>query len=292
VSLTLCAALVLTGAAAAAAQAPDRLAAARTLYAQAAYDEALAAMNDLHSLEANRYRALCLLALGRLQEAEQALEAIVHRSPAYLLPDADVPPRLLQLFADTRQRVLPAVIRRLFAHGRDRFQAAAFEDARTTFGQVLRLVEDPAVDGAAGVADLRLLASGYLDLIVHAEASRLTTPSPLTARLPPAPAPDLPPPPPLDDGPSMVVVPPVAVSQDIPTYVTAAGAGLPRLSGAVRVVIGRDGTVSAASIERSVHPRYDARLLGAARGWHYQPATRNGIPIPSEKIVEVQIGRD
>src|SRR6187401_1533590 len=57
---------------------------ARELYATARYDEALALLNSIRTSEATdpaerktieQYRSLCLLALGRTQEAETAIAA-------------------------------------------------------------------------------------------------------------------------------------------------------------------------------------------------------------------------
>ena len=44
-----------------------------------------------------------------------------------------------------------------------------------------------------------------------------------------------------------------------------------------------------AEIIKSVHPAYDQALLRAARGWIYEPAKKDGVPIPSEKTVEVSV---
>src|SRR4051812_26747317 len=65
------------------------IAAARDLYAAAAYDEALERLNDLrlskHPSDEDRiieqYRALCLFALGRATDAERAIEAMVVAAP-------------------------------------------------------------------------------------------------------------------------------------------------------------------------------------------------------------------
>src|SRR5512142_1172467 len=77
------------------AAAQDALATARDLYASARYDEALAALNnlrvkedvsvkpaDVRSLE--QYRSLCLLALGRSAEAEEAISNVVAVDPFYM----------------------------------------------------------------------------------------------------------------------------------------------------------------------------------------------------------------
>ena len=75
------------------------LAEAKALYAAAAYAEALAAVSDADTAEAHEYRALCLLALGRQDEAEQAAEAMVRTDPRYSLPTEERPPRFVKLVA-------------------------------------------------------------------------------------------------------------------------------------------------------------------------------------------------
>jgi len=62
-------------------------------------------------------------------------------------------------------------------------------------------------------------------------------------------------------------------------------------SGAVRVTIGPDGKVTKAVMEVPIEPRYDARVLAAARSWTYKPATVGGDPIQSDKIVHINIGK-
>src|SRR5438094_10126933 len=62
--------------------AQDPLARAKDLYASAAYDEALAVLDQLDSspanaVEAGQYRAFCLLALGRSDEGRKAIAGIV-----------------------------------------------------------------------------------------------------------------------------------------------------------------------------------------------------------------------
>src|SRR5262249_40727425 len=71
--------------------AQDELAAARNMYRAAEYDDALNALTRLEdparpaAVRAliEQYRALCLLALGRPQDAQRAMEAAVSAAPAY-----------------------------------------------------------------------------------------------------------------------------------------------------------------------------------------------------------------
>ena len=58
-------------------------------------------------------------------------------------------------------------------------------------------------------------------------------------------------------------------------------------SGAVRVTIDATGKVTGAVMEPSVYPPYDRQILTAARDWIYRPATQNGKPVTSERLVEI-----
>jgi TonB family protein len=59
--------------------------------------------------------------------------------------------------------------------------------------------------------------------------------------------------------------------------------------GAVKVTINAEGKVEAAVIVDSVHRSYDTLLLAAARTWLYKPAMKDGVAVPSEKIVQVEL---
>jgi len=77
--------------------AQDTLAAARQLYASAAYDEALSMLDRLKTGGAGdrtaaslieQYRAFCLLAVGRQPDAERAMESRVGGEPTLTPHDA------------------------------------------------------------------------------------------------------------------------------------------------------------------------------------------------------------
>ena len=95
----------------------------------------------------------------------------------------------------------------------------------------------------------------------------------------------------------MPPVPPVpsTITGPIPIRETFPGWNPPNSSsrvefeGTVQVSISATGTVDSAEIVKSVHPVYDALLLRAARGWTYQPARRNGVAMPSDKLVTVRL---
>src|SRR5438034_3862203 len=105
-----------------AAEAQDSVNAARDLYTAAAYEDALTVLDRLRasarrtddSRSIEQYRAFCLLALGRTDDAERALEAVVAVAPAYRPSAADVSPRVRSAFSDVRRRVLPRVIQQKY----------------------------------------------------------------------------------------------------------------------------------------------------------------------------------
>ena len=167
--------------------------------------------------------------------------------------------------------------------------------------------------------DLQLLVASYIDIVKNAgpvpmqggpvlvgtfAAPAPITPSPAVATPPPTsgtrpavlpasasssmaatPAAIVTPKPPT----SRAVVPAATIRQDLPAYVSSNKAR--PTSGAVRVTIGPDGKVTKAVMEVPIDPRYDARVLAAARSWSYKPATVGGDPIQSDKIVHINIGK-
>jgi len=84
------------------------------------------------------------------------------------------------------------------------------------------------------------------------------------------------------------VVQPVVVRQSIPPVPTGVS-GLGSPSASVRVQIGADGRVVSATMQTASHPLYDRMVLQATKDWLYTPATLNGRPVPSEKLVTIQL---
>ena len=167
-----CLALAAATAAPLAAQ-PNPLVAARELYASARYDEALAMLNGLSPADAGnplerryveQYRSLCLLALGRGSEAEQAIAAVVTADPAYRPSEAEAAPRVRTAFTDVRKRLLPDIARARYADAKGSFDRKEFPQAEQQFRNLLALLDDGDMGGRLG--DLRVLVQGFLDLSV------------------------------------------------------------------------------------------------------------------------------
>jgi TonB family protein len=275
------------------------LAAARDLYASAAYDDALTMLNRLrasdHPVSQSRiieqYRAFCLLALGRAADAEQAIEAVVTAEPSYHPSDSDVSPRVRSAFASVRRRMLPALIQQVYAQAKASYDHKDFAVAAAGFSQVLVALTDPDVASDAKqppLSDLRTLAVGFEEL-----AAKAAAPPPL-APLAAAPVVVAAPPPQQAVGvPARVytaddpnVVPPAILVQVLPTF--PGTSPIPR-TGRIEVVIDESGAVESAFIAEPITPVYDGLALRAARSWRYRPATVNGVPVKFRKIVQITV---
>lgn len=273
----------------------ESIAAARDLYASAAYEDALAILNKLpennrpveEAKAIGQYRAFCLLALGRTAEAEHAIETVVAAEPMYR-PANDLSPRVRTAFSDVRRRVLPSIIQQKYAQAKAAFDRKEFAAAAAGFSQVLDAMADPDIVAAAGqspLADLRTLAVGFKDLATTAAA-----PPPLpVAAAAPAPAPVEPPAPKVPKIYSAAdsdVIAPVVMKQELPAY--PGQVVLPR-QGLIEVVIDENGAVENAFMRMSVMNTYDGLAIAAARNWRYRPAMLNGTPVKYRKAVQVTI---
>jgi TonB family protein len=176
--------------------------------------------------------------------------------------------------------MLPVIARQVFAEGRERFTAKQPEEAVTRFSLVLKLLADPAFADASARQDLETLAKGFIDLanaapVAKAEPEAIPPPAPE-----PAPEPAVPP----------KVTQPIALEQTVPPMPTDVAA---RAVGDLVLLVQIDATgrVSSTTVRDSAHPRYDRIVTQAARDWRYTPATRDGVPIPSEQVITIQLKR-
>ena len=272
------------------------IAVARDLYTAANYDDALVLLSRLDTpssnpserMAINQYRAFCLLALGRAVEAERAIEAVVSTDPLYHPTDTDASPRLRTAFASVRQRILPAVVQQDYARAKAAFDRQEFALAAAEFDRVLAVLGDPDLGAAANrppLSDLRTLAIGFRDLSARV--------------VPPAPQPAAPEPPPamastagvatvkaIYNGSDAGVVPPVVLKQALPPFHREM---FPARDGVLEILINEAGQVEAAAMRLSMNPRYDTQVIGAARGWRYQPATVEGVPVKFRKIINISL---
>ena len=265
--------------------------AAQTLYASASYDEALALLERLPQQGLtpsevrviNQQRAFCLLALGRAQDAEMAIAAVVQGDPTYRPDDAS--PRVRHAFREVRGRLLPGIVQLEYVEARRLYDASSWSAAASAFERVSSLAvdQDLAEPQVAALSDLKILADGFAKL-----ATVAATPPPP----PPAPEPALvgPPPPSVDydaifDGSQGDVVAPVTVRQDLPRWFSANAP--PRLIGLLEIVVAKSGVVERATLTQPIASFYDRQVLDATKNWRYQPAHINGQPVRFRKTIKI-----
>ena len=277
-------------------QAQEPIAAARDLYASARYDEALNMLERLSTGPASHadrqsidfYRTLCLLAVGRRDDADRAIEAIVARDPLFR-PGDDLSPRTRSVFAEAKRRVLPGVVQQYYAEAKRSFERKEYDAAAAAFKQVIDALNDPDIGLAAHqppLSDIRTVAAGFYDLSVK------SIPPPPPPPVAPAPAPAAAPvnvPPRVYTGEEPGLRPPVAIAQELPRYpgpVPPTG-----FKGVIDVLISESGTVESAIMTIPVTNMYDKLVLNAASRWMFQPATVNGTPVKFRKRITINIAQ-
>ena len=279
--------LLISGSAAGAA---ESLQAVKALYAAAAYEDALAALNtpgvEGRATELQQYRVFCLLALGRQNEAENAMEVLIAADPLYVFDPMETSPRVQDVFNQRRQQLLPEIAKRTYSDARRALDRKDRGEAIATFERLLTII-DAVKEAPASLSELRVLASGFLDL-----SRALPAPARAEAPAPAAPTPAAPPSPHMATRPAALVEtrPPVALKQTLPPWNPPDPASRRgSFSGAIQVTIDAAGRVTSAEMVRGVHPLYDGALLRAARDWIYEPGRRNDVPTVVDLLVEVNL---
>jgi Gram-negative bacterial TonB protein C-terminal len=272
--------------------------AAKDLYASARYDEALSVLNGLRIGDAvdrkavEQYRSLCLLALGRATEAENAIAAVVKEDPTYRPGESEASPRVRATFTDVRKRLLPEITTARYQSAKSAYDRRDWAAAEAQFRIVLTLIDDP--DNGGRLTDLRVLAAGFLELSARAAAP---PPPPVEPKptAPPAAAP--PPVAPAGPIPGKIytpddenVTPPVVIRQDIPG-IPQTMIAMARPRGLIDIVIDELGRVISMTMRTSIHPTYDVQVLSAARDWRYKPATLNGKPVRYRRLISINVQR-
>ena len=263
------------------------------LYADAAFDQALALAAratadsttptaDLQPLR--RLKLLCEVALRHDVDAARTAEEMVRVEPLPSASEADLPPPVQKLLGEVRTKVVPALVRDRYQRGRARLEQKDYTNALEDFELVISLVDNGPLDSSsqATLADIRLLASGFLDLTrakASAPAAEPTAAPRAAAMTPAARAPR--------------ITPPEAIVQDIPAFRWTRDPAGPSPAhapeGVLEVTISIDGNVTAARMTRSIHPVYDARVTRAALQWKYRPALSDGVPIEAVKTVTIKV---
>ena len=281
------------------ARAQESLQAAKDLYASAAYEDSLGMLSRLQlpdaPAEVQQYRAFCLIALGRLPEAEKAIESVVKANPEFVPAALEVSPRIQEIFTRTRNQLLPDLVRDMYLVAKQSLERKDRAESVAGFKAVVELIDGAGGDAREALDEMRFLAAGFLDLSRALPEPGVTRPptaavpvqsasaSTSSGLAPSAPATSA-------NTPPLEITPPVAIRQTMPPWTPTDNASRrATYSGSIRVGISVTGQVERAEIVRSVHPMYDRLLLQAAKNWAYQPARRSGSAVPSEQVVEVQL---
>jgi hypothetical protein len=191
------------------------------------------------------------------------------------------------MFQRIRRGLVPEMAQRLYLEARAAWNRKDTAAAAGQFASLVELIDSAGrIDGEANpekaepmLAELRLLASGFLDLshALSAPPARANAEAPTPPVPAPAPAARVP----------ADVTSPVPLKQDLPVWVPTDQASRREFRGVLRVFISDAGHVTGAELSSPIHPAYDRQLLLAAKTWTYQPALKDGIPMSSEKLIEV-----
>jgi TonB family protein len=278
--------------------AQETLAAAKDLYAAAAYEDALkvlARMEDpQQKVENAKYQAFCLIALDRHAEAEGVIERMLEADPLFAPDREEVSPRVQETFERVRAQVAPRLARTLYADAKAAFERKEHDSALEKFELVLQIIERAGESEDPLLGEFKLLAGGFVQLAraaVTAEAPPASSAPTGSAATVPAP-----PPAPTESAPAapaaaeVAFAPAVPIEEVFPPWnpIGFAGRGH-QFSGVIRVRISAAGLVESAEIVKPIHPSYDQQLVRAAADWKYEPARRGGTPLPSERLVAVNL---
>ena len=283
------------------AAAQDTLARAKDLYGLAAYDEALAVLNRLLetaspavSSEVAGYQVLCLLALGRTDDAQKAIEALVKADPLYRPSESFMSPRTRARFDAVRRELLPGIVQESYDKAKAAFDRKELPVALAEFDRVVALLDEPWLADVQNMADLRRLAIGFRDLSRAAAADVPASPAgtssnvaaPTTAAPGPAPEPAR-----TYTGDDAGVVPPTVVSRRTPPWTPRNEIEKVReFRGLLELVINEAGDVTSAVLSKSIHPTYDRTLVDTARTWKFRPAMKDGVPVAYRMTIEIRLG--
>jgi len=277
-------------------QAQETLARAKDLYVTAAYDEALLLLDRLHqnapaadAAEIAGYQVFCLLALGRTDEANKAIEALVKSDPMYRPSEAMASPRTRAVFDGVRRTLLPKIVQELYDTAKASYDNQQPQAAVAQFDRVLDVLNEPGVLAEPGMADLRRLAVGFRDLSNSAATAAALAAAAAAPKTPdPAPAP--PPPPPVYSATDTTVIPPVVASRTIPPWRPWSVVDARREhTGLLELIIDEKGDVTSASIIKSIQSEYDQTLLKSAPTWKFKPATKDGAAVRYRTTMEIKL---
>jgi thioredoxin-like negative regulator of GroEL len=269
----------------ASASGQDELARAKELYASAAYDDALAALSNYRGaggdlIEVDEYRAFCLLAVGKTEDAGKVIEQIIARHPSFQPSEAQASPRIQEAFRRVRRRVLPALVRRAYNEAKETFDRKEFATAAKQFDQVIALINDADGADSGDLVDLRTLSKGFADLIKTMPAAAPEPAKIQSKATAPIEA--------IYSTRDVDVSPPVPILQRMPPWHPMIGDDGP-YEATLMLIIDETGNVASATLIGSLRPSYDALLREVAPRWKYRPAMKNGRPVKFQKVIAIRL---
>ena len=279
----------------------DVIARVKDYYANASYEEALQTLRSASPSaptvgvsDAAAYQVFCLVALGREQEATDAIAAIVRVDPLYHPTETDVSPRIRNFFENVRKPLLPGIVRQLYAGAKDRLERKEASEAKKDLDRVIALLDEMKASEDQDLADLRTLALGFRDLSVIAAAREAAPPPPPVVAAPVV-QPVVPPPAPkeaavyspTDAGVAM----PVVVSRSLPPWrAVSAVEKMQTFRGQLELMIDENGKVLSTKMLKGLRPDYDPVLMKSAMTWTFRPATKDGQPVRYRYVMDMQLG--
>lgn len=304
--------LLLAGAAAATSalglsrQAADSLDAARALYGQADYEASLAMLDRLAVVpgqtgpafvDAQVVRVLCLVGLGRDEAAREGMARLVELDPRFSFDRLDVAPRVKATFLEARSTHLPAVVRRRFSDARLALARGDAETAAREFALVRDVLAESelAQEPGSALADLRLLASGFLELASRAQATAAT---PLAGQTGSLVAPTAavatagrrsPPRAVGTAGRPSDMRLPTPLDEQVPEWVGMLVADGTTLQATLDVTVDTSGRVAFVKVVDSTHVGLNRTLIAIAGAWRYQPGTLDGKPAQLVRRVAIVV---
>jgi len=235
---------------------------------------------------------------------------LLKKDPLYHPSDTETSPRIRSVFEDERRRLLPQILQERYEQAKATYGRKEYPAAVDQFKTVVALLDDPLTGGQQARTDLRMVATGFLDLATAAA----TPPAPPPTAVAAAPAPNVPlapasvvpsvttdstptaavsmaglQPPRIYSATDRDVTAPVAISKRMPSMRRGGPAIWREYDGTLELVIDEVGNVSVANIRKSIHPVFDALLLQAARDWKFKPALRQGIPVSYRTFIDVKL---
>jgi hypothetical protein len=283
----------------------DLMARVKDYYANASYEEALQTLAQVRPggpltsvTDAAAYQVFCLVALGREQEATEAIASIVRVDPLYHPTETEVAPRIRSFFEKVRKPLLPGIVRQLYAGAKEKLEGKQPAEAKNDLDRVIALLDEMGTSEDQDLADLRTLAAGFRELATAAAARAAAPPPPPatpTPALRPTAAPARPAEPVVYSMMDTTVTPPVVVSRTLPPWrAISAVEKLQTFRGQLEILLDERGKVISSRMVKGLRPDYDPVLLKSVPTWTFRPATKDGTPVRYRYLVDLELngGRD